>query len=86
MKYFLKYFHLPRDGAGLELGDDDAEADTEGAGEAEDREVRVEDELLSSVLLQLQAHTEDDDKLVESDGWKGKICKELPGNESESYR
>ena len=71
MKYFLKYFHLPRDGAGLELGDDDAEADTQWAGEAEDREVRVEDELLSSVLLQLQADTEDDDKLVESDGWKG---------------
>ena len=60
--------HLPRDGAGLELGDDDAEADTEGAGEAEDREIGVEDELLSSVLLQLQADTEDDDKLVEGDG------------------
>ena len=60
--------HLPRDGAGLQLGDDDADPDTQGADEAEHSEVGEEDELLGSVLLELQTDTEVDDELVESDG------------------
>ena len=62
--------HLARDGAGLKVGDDDADTNTQGTDEAEHSEVGVEDELLSSVLLELQTDTEDDDKLMECDGWK----------------
>ena len=60
--------HLPRDGASPELGDDDADSNTQGTDEAEHSQVGVEDELLSSVLLELQTDTEVDDELVESDG------------------
>ena len=59
--------HLTRHGASLEVGDDDADGDTQGADEAEHCQVGVEDELLGSVLLQLQTDAEYDDKLVESD-------------------
>ena len=64
--------HLPRDVAGPELGDDDADTNTQGTGEAEHSQVGVEDEVLSSVLLELQTDTEVDDKLMECDGCKMK--------------
>ena len=81
MKIFQHSTQLPV--TSLELGDEDADADTARAGEAVHGEVGVEGGVLHPVLLQLQADTEVDDELVESDGCNRK---KLPGESCGSYR
>ena len=60
--------HQIGDTAGTDLGDDDPACNAQAAGEAENGQVGVEDELLGAGLEQLQADTEGDDKLVSGDG------------------
>ena len=54
-------------GAGPRRGDDETDADADGADETEDGEVGEEDESSGSGLHHVQADTEGDDELVAGD-------------------